>query len=580
MKVTGHRLYTLWSVLSLGLLVCGADTHTFTRRKKLFKPGASQSKPIRQSTTGGRKPGRSFPAGSEPQRLHAPPAASAHPEAALQSDFAYLPDVSVTCSVSEIVVRIKPSFYGLGADADELKLGSSCKSNGVLRPYGDLLFTYPLTACDAVRELPHGLIVYKFVLHYEPSQKRFPGRAQRVDVDLECRYQRNHHVFQLAVRPTWQTPVLRKRLTGRPSEFQIDLMDDLWSAPAESRVFQLGKTVHFQVSAPHISSGGKLYISSCYAESSNGVKPSLKYTIIDNFGCMVDSKSDPGASQFISRTDNSLRFSVKAFQFTADPDSEIIIHCKLSVTSEDPDPTHKSCTYRGNRWKALTGDDAICECCDSQCVTSKPRRAVIEGSASSRSLFVSERSYTVQDVGMTWEDDMIIKNYTEMHSPENLWESTPAVKYEDGAEKHDFMEDVLGEAEESRVTLGVMTGPDIDKLGFRDRVLVNEQRASKFGINQFGEDGLESERLKGWEGEISDAEVIHLNQKNREVYNQRVQSELRQASPLQDSKDQEENITYTVGGEGDERAPEVGWKNDDLARVADDREMTWYFTWR
>lgn len=71
----------------------------------------------------------------------------------IQSDFAYLPDVSVTCSTSDFVVRVKPAFYGLGADADELKLGNTCKITGVLRPYGDLLFTYPLTACDAVRQV-------------------------------------------------------------------------------------------------------------------------------------------------------------------------------------------------------------------------------------------------------------------------------------------------------------------------------------------------------------------------------------------------------------------------------------------
>lgn len=32
-----------------------------------------------------------------------------------------------------------------------------------------------------------------------------------------------------------------------------------------------------------------------------------------------------------------------------------------------------------DRWKTLAGDDSICECCDSQCVTSKPRRAMMEG---------------------------------------------------------------------------------------------------------------------------------------------------------------------------------------------------------
>lgn len=38
---------------------------------------------------------------------------------------------------------------------------------------------------------------------------------------------------------------------------------------------------------------------------------------------MLDSKRDPGASQFISRTDKTLRFSMKAFQFTSDPDTEV-----------------------------------------------------------------------------------------------------------------------------------------------------------------------------------------------------------------------------------------------------------------
>ena len=40
---------------------------------------------------------------------------------------------------------------------------------------------------------------------------------------------------------------------------------------------------------------------------------------------MLDSKSDPGASRFVSRTDKTLRFSIQAFQFTADPDSEVSV---------------------------------------------------------------------------------------------------------------------------------------------------------------------------------------------------------------------------------------------------------------
>lgn len=116
----------------------------------------------------------------------------------------------------------------------------------------------------------------------------------------------------------------------------------------EPQVYLLGQTMNIQVSALHLPPGLKLYIISCYATASS--KSSLKYNIIDNFGyesltvkrfdvlvvllcphcpfvcvhsCMVDSKHDPGASQFVSRTDDALKFSMRAFQFTADPETEV-----------------------------------------------------------------------------------------------------------------------------------------------------------------------------------------------------------------------------------------------------------------
>jgi len=66
---------------------------------------------------------------------------------------AYVPDVSVTCSASDFEVRVKSDFYGLGASSDELRLGTTCPSNGRLVERGDLLFTYRLTECDVQREV-------------------------------------------------------------------------------------------------------------------------------------------------------------------------------------------------------------------------------------------------------------------------------------------------------------------------------------------------------------------------------------------------------------------------------------------
>lgn len=147
---TKLRLHILWGVLTIGLLLCAVDTHESPnkRSKKRFKPDEPISKPKKLSITGYSSIYRT------PDRSDRSPAvqtkASTFPPD-IQSDFAYVPDVSVTCSTSDFVLRVKPGFYGLGADADELTLGDTCRSNGLLRPYGDLLFTYPLVACDVVR---------------------------------------------------------------------------------------------------------------------------------------------------------------------------------------------------------------------------------------------------------------------------------------------------------------------------------------------------------------------------------------------------------------------------------------------
>lgn len=158
MKTT-LNLSILSSVLALSLLACAVESAA-SPTNRLFKLDTSKSAKL--STTGDKTSSHRIPSSASPRsrpgsrRPDTPPVPAVRQEAQranIQSDIAYLPDVSVTCSTSDFVVRVKPDFYGLGAQTGELKLGDTCKSNGVLRPYGDLLFTYPLMACGAMRQV-------------------------------------------------------------------------------------------------------------------------------------------------------------------------------------------------------------------------------------------------------------------------------------------------------------------------------------------------------------------------------------------------------------------------------------------
>ncbi|XP_076017643.1 zona pellucida sperm-binding protein 3-like [Genypterus blacodes] len=517
--------------------------------------------------------------------------------AKIRSGSAHLPDVSVSCSASDFVVRIRAAFYGLGAEAEELKLGDSCHSNGVLWPHSDLLFTYPLTHCEVQRQTHPGFLVYKFVLHYEPSPSRAPSNAHQMDIDIECRFQRYHHIHRLAVQPTWQSATLHKKLRGRPSDFQIQLMDDSWSRPAETQAFRLGQMVHFQVSAPHIPAGGKLYVSSCYASTSNHPASNLKYAIIDNFGCMLDSQRDPGASGFISRTDKSLRFSLNAFQFISDPDAEVHIQCKFFVTSEDPSPVRKSCTYRENRWTALTGDDSICACCDSRCVTSKARRAMMEGSASSEPLLVSDQPIEEVDdflhissspVSIRRQDELEVHNKKSHHiddldNDEDPWETTDIEEYDE--EDDDYENQRINSEDEK----GMETGSEFDALDFRTKLSVEERKDSfVMDVSEFGDEGSGYEEREGSElrvaeeredeiyhvkqlVQVNDDEPRHLIQLEELLPSDREVNTQRRVQPLEEEQGKE-----AVRGEEDERM-----KADlPVSHTGDDTEAIWYFTWR
>ncbi|XP_056617089.1 uncharacterized protein si:ch211-67f13.7 isoform X2 [Triplophysa dalaica] len=276
--------------------------------------------------------------------------------------FNRLPDVSVNCSSDGFVLRVKRAFYGFTATHEELTLGKTCKSNGVLEPHNDLLFIYAFTDCQG-----------------EHQSNRPNFRSHHVNVGVECRTER-HNVQSDEVRPTWGVP-LHKSIRSRLGDFRIQLMDDSWSSPVRSAVHMLGQRVNVQISTRLQNAGVKLFINSCYVTGTQNVHQATKHSIIDNFGCLQESLINPDARFRFSKADNVVQFSFDSFQFIDDSDAKVSLHCEVSVSGEGPSPVQKSCFYNHvkNRWISLSGHDSVCDCCDSVCNHTKTKHLMYEG---------------------------------------------------------------------------------------------------------------------------------------------------------------------------------------------------------
>ncbi|XP_039599115.1 zona pellucida sperm-binding protein 3-like isoform X2 [Polypterus senegalus] len=277
-------------------------------------------------------------------------------------------DVSLTCSLSNMVVRVKKSFFRFGCSEADLVLGSNCKSNGKDEATGDLLFNYPLNVCGGKRSMHEGCLMYENVLHSKPEKVLgVIRRKQPVNIALKCCFFRYYHVYKGAVHPTWSVPSGVRSL-HHPSGMVLKIMDATFSKPSEAK-YHLGQEIHFQAVSYPNSTRQWLFLHSCYATPNPNPNSRPQYTVIDNYGCMVDSKQESCSSRFERpRMANVVSFTVSAFQFN--DHKQVYFHCKMfTKKSQDVTNTAKFCTYNKKlaRWQELGGHDRVCECCDSVC---------------------------------------------------------------------------------------------------------------------------------------------------------------------------------------------------------------------
>ncbi|KAG7281257.1 hypothetical protein CRUP_019782, partial [Coryphaenoides rupestris] len=322
---------------------------------------------------------------------------------------ASVPDVSVTCSASDFEVRVKSDFYGLGANSDELRLGTTCPSNGRLVARGDLLFTYRLTECD---------------------------------------------------------------------------VQHTWTVPAKSQVYDLGQMVNVQVSASHLPPGGQVYTSSCFATPYNGSKPPLRYTLIDNFGCMLMSQKDLGGSGFVSSLDDhTLRFSFSAFQFTSDPNAQVQIQCKFHASSEGPNAVYKACNHKDNNGPILVSDQPVTSEDHFPSATLPLVSTTAEGEL--EEVFASE---TGMNQPITEQGGLVTASHFTTSGKEDQPSSTTASSSsEDSTEDEEAEKELEGDA--SVWVEGVKAVGQLNKLGFGSGLITKQWEGEMSGMGDLVELG-------------------------------------------------------------------------------------------
>ncbi|XP_034425241.1 zona pellucida sperm-binding protein 3-like [Hippoglossus hippoglossus] len=138
-----------------------------------------------------------------------------------------------------------------------------------------------------------------------------------------------------------------------------------------SSVYQQGEAVFLEASVeaplhPLLA----VYVDYCVATLKPDPLSSPSYRFITNYGCLVDSVLPGSSSKFLLREqENRLCFSVQAFHFKQDSGEQMFISCHLRATPKPNSQSHlnKACFFHRPtfRWRATEGDQALCECCDS-----------------------------------------------------------------------------------------------------------------------------------------------------------------------------------------------------------------------
>uniref|UniRef100_A0A3Q3DIC9 Zona pellucida glycoprotein 3c n=1 Tax=Hippocampus comes TaxID=109280 RepID=A0A3Q3DIC9_HIPCM len=307
---------------------------------------------------------RPIPASVKEMLLAPPPTVASLGEAAKNKL------VEVLCHIDRMYVKVSKELFSTRDAFKDLKLGKCPVNEGTSENY--YLLYLLKNDCGFKRESTDDYLFISIVLHYKPTTPVI--REMPFDVVLQCKYPRHFHSFHPGISIELRRGTVYKPLRSKHA-YVIIPQDASGNEIGGDKTFILGQPMYFEVKrADNISTNKRLYINKCFMTALQDPYSEPKYTVIDNQGCMIDSKVTR-QSAFLKGHLNVQKFSVSAFIFkdTAASSSspQLYLHCEFSMGDPTPTSSSKACNYHQatKKWKELHGNDSVCTCCESSCLS-------------------------------------------------------------------------------------------------------------------------------------------------------------------------------------------------------------------
>ncbi|XP_073699191.1 zona pellucida sperm-binding protein 3 [Garra rufa] len=278
--------------------------------------------------------------------------------------------VEVFCFLDRVYVRVLKSLFNKHTAWKYLKLGTCAANKASATHY---YFLYPLTRCGMKRGEDANYIMYTNTLYFKPVVTGLIVRELPFTIPIRCTYTKFHRSYQVGYLPKLAGGTFIKNLQAQAQAPTITAMDASWKLLAAGQSFAIGQPVCFEAKGQSSVTGQRLYLNSCFVSTSNPESTDLYY-VVENYGCLVDSKNSALTKFYTTDSKMTAKFCVAAFLFknmvsVPQPKKTLYMHCELEFRPETPTPSAKSCTYNAKtkKWTELYGPSSVCNCCATTC---------------------------------------------------------------------------------------------------------------------------------------------------------------------------------------------------------------------